>query len=226
MTYEVEFQSKMGVELLQYMGDDEFVAKAARVSTGKDQETQEKISGLIRYLARERHTVPFEHLTATFRIEAPLFVRDQIIRHRTFSFSVKSLRYTEAAPKFYVPADFRPLKNAGTSARPNMVLDPNIDVADIQTEHKNSAQFAWDTYQYMLEHGAANEVARNVLPASTYTAFYMTGNLLNWSKMIWLRGGYTGHPQQEVAAVAGHIENALNEIWPLSLKALMAGDER
>src|SRR5690625_6825411 len=81
----LNFRSDMKVELVDSWGSDEMIARAARVSTNKDSVTQGKIDGLIRYLMRYRHTSPFEHVGATFRLEVPLFVRDQIVRHRTFS---------------------------------------------------------------------------------------------------------------------------------------------
>lgn len=75
------------VEYIQHMGDDEMIAKAARVSTGNDKESQEKIKGLIGYLAREDHTSPFEHTALTVRVEAPIFIAREVMRHRTFCIS-------------------------------------------------------------------------------------------------------------------------------------------
>ena len=69
---DIQLRSDIKVEAIQWMGNDEIIAKAARVSTGKDQEDNDKITGLINYLARERHTSPFEHTALTVRIEAPI----------------------------------------------------------------------------------------------------------------------------------------------------------
>ena len=42
---DITFKSDMGVELIDSMGSDETVARAARVSTGRDQIEQGKIEG-------------------------------------------------------------------------------------------------------------------------------------------------------------------------------------
>ena len=217
----INIRSTFDVELVQCMGSDEMVARAARVSTGRDQITQEKIVGLIGYLARERHTSPFESCTATVRITAPLFVVQQVLRHRTFSYSQLSHRYTEASPEFYVPAPERPLSNQGSSAHPDLQHDPEIPYSAVLSAHEAGFKDAWSSYQELIGMGVANEVARNVLPASIYTSLYMTGNLLNWIKFLKLRNGSEGHPQFEIAEVANEIERQLTEKYPITMKAWM-----
>ena len=44
--------------------------------------------------------------------------------------------------------------------------------------HRSLAECAWHDYQLQLEAGIAREVARNVLPLSLYTSFYVTINLM------------------------------------------------
>lgn len=217
-------RSTFDVDLIQTMGSDEMVARAARVSTGRDQLEQEKIEGLIGYLARENHTTPFESCTATFRVTAPMFVVQQILRHRTLSYSALSHRYTEATPEFYVPDPDRPLKNAGSSAHPNLVADDSITYGEVLSLHEGAVKDAWDYYVCLIELGVANEVARNVLPANLYTSLYMTGNLLNWIKFLRLRNGTHGHPQYEIAEVANEIQYQLTKKFPLSMTAFFQGE--
>lgn len=201
------------------MGSDEMVARAARVSTGKDQLDQGKIEGLIRYLVAEQHTSPLESCVATFRISAPLFVVNQIVRHRAFSYSALSHRYTEATPEFYVPELTRPLVNEGTSARPHLVAGSDLLPFATQWAHHEAFTAAWDAYRTMIDAGVANEVARNVLPQATYTSLYMTGNLNNWMKFLHLRTGLTGHPQYEIAEVANEIQYQLECVYPITMGA-------
>lgn len=219
----VEFTPVQGVQLIDSMGNDETVARAARVSTGRDQLDQGKIAGLIGYLAREGHTSCFEHCTITFRIEAPIFVARQIMRHRTFSYNELSLRYTEAEPKFYIPDTNRPLKNAGSSAHPHLVDDDGIPYAYALAAITDSSAASYEIYKEMLEVGVAQEVARMVLPTNTFTTFYMTGNLNNYAKFIKLRNGSDGHPQHEIQEVAQEMELALQSHYPVSMTALMGG---
>jgi thymidylate synthase (FAD) len=74
------------IALKRSMGDDSAVVDAARVSYGQDELTglePDRDEKLIRYLLRHRHTSPFEHVTFTFVVQAPIFVLRQWHRHRT-----------------------------------------------------------------------------------------------------------------------------------------------
>src|SRR5438046_3178480 len=48
------------VRLVDYMGGDESIVQAARVSYGKGTKSVNEDRGLIRYLMRHMHTTPFE----------------------------------------------------------------------------------------------------------------------------------------------------------------------
>src|SRR5690625_453309 len=104
MVTEILYRSDMSVNLVESWGSDEMVARAARVSTNSDLLDQGKIKGLIGYLIRNRHMSPFAHVGATFRVESPLFVRDQMVRHKFLDPNIQSLRFSEASPEFYLPA--------------------------------------------------------------------------------------------------------------------------
>lgn len=223
---DIQFRSDIGVEYIQHMGTDEMVAKAARVSTGKDQEDIDKITGLIGYLASERHTSPFEHTGLTVRIEAPIFVAREAMRHRTFSFNEVSGRYAKLKPEFYVPNDERPLVNKGTGARPNLVTDAEVGkwtYATLQSvtrgAHILNAEASWEAYEHLLGEGVANEVARDMLPVSTYTSWYITGNLHAWFNFFNLRSGRVGHPQFEIVDMSLQVEEIVKGLFPISAEA-------
>jgi thymidylate synthase (FAD) len=94
------------VELIDYMGDDKRAVDAARVSFMRDNTSKtltDKDKRLIKFLADHKHTSPFEHMTATFRLTVPLFVRSQIMRHRTFSYNEVSRRYTSENIQVWKP---------------------------------------------------------------------------------------------------------------------------
>ena len=216
---EIKFRSDIGVEYIQHMGTDEMVAKAARVSTGKDQEETVKINGLIRYLASERHTSPFEHTGLTVRVEAPIFVAREAMRHRTFSFNEISGRYAELKPEFYMPQHERGLTNKGTGAHPEIVAGSGIQWAKAAAEHDDAYANSWLAYQAMLGQGVATEVARNVLPVGTYTSWYMTGNLHAWFNFFNLRSGRVGHPQFEIVDMSLQVEEIVKDLFPVSAEA-------
>ena len=224
---EITFKSDMDVELVESMGTDETVARAARVSTGRDQLEQGKIEGLIKYLVREGHTSTLEHCTVTVRVHVPIFVHRQLMTHRTLSKNSESGRYKELEPVFYVPSEDRPLVNAGSGAHPNLVHeapDPRgfgmMSLSEFtQDVHRDLAEAAWDYYVQLTQEGVATEVARNVLPVSIYTSSYLTGNLLGWFNFLRLRAGYTGHPQFEIVEVAKKVEAIIEELYPITYKA-------
>lgn len=216
---DITFKSDMGVELIDSMGSDETVARAARVSTGRDQLEQGKIEGLIRYLVREAHVSTLEHCTVTVRVQVPIFTHRQIMTHRTLSKNSESGRYKELEPVFYVPGENRPLINAGSGAHPDLVHGVTGLHSEVQDIHETSARRSWDLYEALLKEGIATEVARNVLPVSIYTSAYLTGNLLAWFNFLKLRAGYVGRPQYEIQQVAKKVESIIEELYPLTYAA-------
>jgi hypothetical protein len=71
------------VALVDYMGDDASVERAARVSYGYGTRRTNQTRGLIRYLRRHGHTTPSEMVELKFHCAMPMFVARQWIRHRT-----------------------------------------------------------------------------------------------------------------------------------------------
>lgn len=95
------------VRLTDSMGSDLSVVRAARVSYDADWRAGDDTGSdarLIRYLWRNAHTSPFESVTFTFEVKAPIFVFRQWHRHRTWSFNEVSARYAELPSDFYTPA--------------------------------------------------------------------------------------------------------------------------
>lgn len=71
------------VRVVDYMGDDEAIVQAARVSYGRGTSKLRDDRGLIRYLIRHRHTTPLEMCEIKLHVKLPIFVARQWIRHRT-----------------------------------------------------------------------------------------------------------------------------------------------
>ena len=71
------------VALVDYMGSDEAVEQAARVSYGAGTRKVSQTRGLIRYLRRHHHTTPSEMVELKFHCAMPMFVARQWVRHRT-----------------------------------------------------------------------------------------------------------------------------------------------
>ena len=95
------------VRVVDYMGSDEAVVQAARVSYGRGTKKVSNDRGLIRYLLRHRHTTPFEMCELKLHVKLPIFVARQWIRHRTANVNEYSARYSRLDREFYVPdADY------------------------------------------------------------------------------------------------------------------------
>ena len=91
------------VRVVDYMGGDQSVVQAARVSYGKGTKSLNEDRGLIRYLLRHSHTTPFEMCEIKLHMKLPIFVARQLIRHRMASVNEYSARYSEVKDEFYLP---------------------------------------------------------------------------------------------------------------------------
>ena len=91
------------VRLVDYMGTDQAIVQAARVSYGEGTKKVSEDRGLIRYLLRHRHTSPFEMVEFKFHVKLPIFVARQWIRHRSASVNEYSGRYSVMKEEFYIP---------------------------------------------------------------------------------------------------------------------------
>ena len=214
---EIEFRSDLRVTYIDSMGDDKRIAQAARVSTAGLDNDREKYVGLVRALIRDGHWSPLESCTMTIAFDVPAFTRDQIIRHRSMSFSVFSLRYSEAKPVFWVPSDDRPLVQVGKALDYRREQGSKVQRVLAEGKIVDTATRAWLDYERMIESGVANEVARTVLPNSIYSPFWATGNLRSWLHFIGLRNDE--HAQYEVREAAAKVEAIIGERWPVALAA-------
>lgn len=65
------------VSLVDYMGSDEDIERAARVSYGYGTRQASATRGLVRYLRRHRHSTPTEMVELKFHCAMPMFVARQ-----------------------------------------------------------------------------------------------------------------------------------------------------
>lgn len=223
----MEFTSELAVDLVQHTGSDAFIASAARVSTGAELEqfAAEKDAGLINYLVRKRHGSPFEHGSMTFRIEAPIFLFREFQRHRIgWSYNEVSGRYKKLEPKFYVYPEDRPLVQAGSGAHPDLVQGDSQLLKFVNGSVQSVSRKAWREYEAMLELGAANEVARAVLPVTTYSSMYATCNPRSLMSFLSLRtddpaNAFESKPQWEIEQVAYAMQSEFAQLFPATFEA-------
>ena len=218
---EIKLRSDMGVTLIDHMGSDRMVAEAARVSTLGLDNNREKYVGLVRALMRDKHWSPFMHPQMTIAFEVPLFVRSQLVTHYSLARSEFSMRYSEARPEFWVPTEDRPLVQVGKALdyRREMGTDQQSEAARLNIEQ--AAWSAWTYYSELLENGIAAEVARTVLPQSTYTTLWLTGNLRSW--LSFLGNRMDKHAQWETQEVGTKVAEIFAERFPITFEAYMQG---
>lgn len=223
MSDELQFLSKPEVRLIDHMGTDASVTRAARVSVlglNEQQQAEAKEAGLINYLMKARHGSPFEHATMTFYVKGPIFSFREFMRHRMASYNERSGRYSVLEGNFYVPDVKRPLVNVGSSARPEFG-PATRDVYDLMVEQVTDAYtIAWAAYQTMLAAGIANEVARIVLPVGIFSEMYVTMNLRALMNFLSLRvdspdAAVRTRPQFEIQQEAELMEAEFALHYPL-----------
>lgn len=115
---------------------------------------------------------------ACFRIKTPIFVARQFMRHRSFSYLEMSRRYTKGSK---VPFEFwfpRSLTEAGIK------------------EVTDKCNSIYNQFSSILE----TQVASRFLPQTTYTEFYMMGEVEGLRNFFQLR--LDSHAQAEIRELA------------------------
>jgi thymidylate synthase (FAD) len=209
------------VRLIDSMGNDLSVVRAARVSyeaawrAGEDTGSDKR---LINYLWKNKHTTPFEAVTFTFEIKAPIFVFRQWHRHRTWSYNELSARYRELPEEFYIPD----INIIGQQSKNNkqgrdlIKFDLDIQTSNIE-QYKHICKQAFEQYKCLIGANWPRELARAILPVSTYSHMFATVNLLNCMKFLTLR--CDEHAQYEIRMYANTIEKLIIPIVPFCLQA-------
>lgn len=231
------------VRVVDYMGADESIVQAARVSYGKGTKKVSEDEGLIRYLLRHSHTTPFEMCELKLHVRVPMDCWRQWIRHRTANVNEYSTRYSIAinATKKTPPGEWR-LQSAnnkqgsdgGLSEFPDDFEHPGY-LADHMKQDEPGAyltrreqsqhEFASEIYQERIDFGVAREQARKDLPLSTYTEAYWKIDLHNLLRFLSLR--MDSHAQFEIRQYANVIGEEIVSRWvPLTWQAFNDYDFR
>ncbi len=204
------------VRLVDSMGDDNAVIRAARVSYGEESKGADADRKLIQYLMEHNHGTPFEHIVFTFHIRCPIFVARQWFRHRIGSFNEISGRYTELHTGFFVPTLLRQNKTSNHQASIEGDFSDE-EIESMMTEWNYVLDIVKSTYESLLEKGLAREQARAILPLGTYTEFYWTVNLRSLFNFIRLRTSEDS--QAEMRGYADIVKLIAEEKAPWSFEA-------
>ena len=219
------------VRVIDYMGDDNAVVQAARVSYGRGTKKVSEDRGLVNYLMRHWHTTPFEMCEIKVHVKLPIFVARQWIRHRTASINEYSARYSVLDREFYLPEPAQ-LKAQSVSNRQGrgdeMAPDDAARVLDLL---RGDSERTYANYAWMLNEdaegakvdperdGLARELARINLTLATYTQWYWKTNLHNLMNFLRLRAD--AHAQFEIRVYAEALLDVMARWVPLSHEAFL-----
>ena len=211
----MELLTNLSVIYIDHFGDDLSPVKAARVSTLSDTRTHDPARDLklAKYLLEHGHTSPYEHAGATFRISAPLYVARQIMRHRTCSYNEVSRRYTDEEISFYLPRTLHSQHALRLQCSADTLIEKSAETLEMMRAHYEASEAL---YTELLARGVAREEARQVLPVSLMTQFYMTANLLNWLKFIAIRTD--PHTQNDTRTIATALKLQLSTLFPQTMQ--------
>ena len=219
------------IRVIDYMGNDNSIVQAARVSYGKGTKKVNTDSGLIKYLMRHWHSTPFEMCEIKYHVKLPIFIARQWIRHRTANVNEYSARYSILDKEFYLPSKEN-LAAQSTSNRQGRGDIINGGQAEkVLGLLKEDAERTYKNYEEMLNErydgtviddnkvGLARELARMNLTLNTYTQWYWKTDLLNLMNFLRLRADH--HAQYEIRAYADVMLDTLKRWVPITYDAFI-----
>lgn len=218
------------VRLIDYMGDDSAIVQAARVSFGKGTKTPSDDRTLIRYLARHRHTTPFEMCEIKLHCKMPIFVARQWIRHRMASVNEQSARYSILEREFYIPQTEVLAQQSKTNRQGRGEPLCERDAERVIDLLRNEALSAYTTYEELLNDDGtgkpaqadqpqlARELARMNLSLNFYTQWYWKIDLHNLAGFLSLRKDK--HAQYEIRVYAEVIAQLVEQWVPIAWEAI------
>lgn len=194
------------------------IVQAARVSYGHGTKQVNEDRGLIRYLARHRHSTPFEMVEFKFHHVMPIFVARQWIRHRTANVNEYSARYSVVKDRFYRPS-LESLRQQSTTNRQGGTDQVDSLTAEEFYKYLEATEAHYADYQKMLDNGVARELARIGLPLSIYTEWYWKIDLHNLLHFLSLR--MDPHAQREIRDYANAMFTLIQPIVPIACEAFL-----
>ncbi len=192
------------------------IVQAARVSYGQGTKQVNEDRGLIRYLARHRHTTPFEMIEFKFHHVMPIFIARQWIRHRTANVNEYSARYSVVKDRFYRPS-LANVRKQSMANRQGGEEPIDESTASEFLAYLDKTESLYKDYEGLMEKGVTRELARIGLPVSVYTEWYWKIDLHNLFHFLSLR--MDAHAQQEIQDYARAMFALIKPICPIAAEA-------
>jgi thymidylate synthase (FAD) len=187
---------------------EEIVAHCARVSNPKNQDNGDH-TRLLKYCIKHGHLSIFEMANMTVEVITPLAIATQLLRHRSMTYQQLSLRYAtndeikdllgEFGALYYLPEEARVQDHKN---RQNSIVTDDASLTDsMQNTMMAVHSVSQMAYDDLLSQGICKELARMVLPQSTFTRLYVNGTLRSWMTYLKVRDepGVVQHEHVELA---------------------------
>jgi thymidylate synthase (FAD) len=218
------------VRVVDYMGNDEAIVQAARVSYGRGTKRVQEDRGLINYLLRHWHTTPFEMAEIKLHVKLPIFVARQWIRHRTANVNEYSARYSVLDREFYIPEPQHLAAQSSSNRQGRGDVLEGDEAAEVLALLRRDSEQVYDDYALMLNDGSegkqrddrvglARELARMNLSLNYYTQWYWKTDLHNLMGFLRLRAD--AHAQYEIRAYADVMTDIMAAWVPLAHAAFL-----
>jgi thymidylate synthase (FAD) len=191
---------------------EDLISYCARVSNPSNQLNTETAPKLLKYLITHKHFSPYEMVNMCVEIKTSRAIAAQILRHRSFSFQEFSQRYSQST-------SFEDIEWRMQGKTNRQVGEDEVDLSpELKEEVDNALDSCKELYDKLIEKGLAKECARMILPLTTSTTLYMTGNIRSWLFYIDLRT--KEDTQKEHRIIAEEIKKIFIKEFPATSCAL------
>ena len=204
------------VELVEMFGDDLTPARVARISYMSKGDEASNRALLVR-LIHLGHYSPFEQQVFRFILhDIPIYIGEQILRHRIASPMKRSFRYTRPVRGMdlneivHIPPEFTGAKRTSID---RAVREEKL--RKIQAHIRSSLKL----YDELVTAGLRKEAARTVLPFGTRTSMYWTINMRSLMNFLELR--LSKAAQWEIRQIAKAVVRILEQAVPLTLTTFL-----
>lgn len=202
------------VQLVDSMGSDRSIVRAARVSRlgDSDEASDAEVERLIRYMLKHGHSSPFEHVVLTFRISIPKYAAVQWMRHRTWAYNEVSRRYTSERVELQPSPVWR--EQATTNKQASGA--PLANQGGPAGVYQHVSVVCLNAYHDLIARGVSREQARMVLPQAMMTEFYGTVSLHNL--FGFLRQRLASDSQKEIREPAEECLKLARTVAPVAVR--------
>lgn len=207
------------IRVIDYMGNDQSIVDAARISYGQGTTSKNDDKGLINYLMRHHHTSPFEMCEIKLYIKCPIFIARQWIRHRTANVNEYSARYSEVKDDIYIPQPEHVKTQHSSNKQMSGGELSQIEIDCFLEDLESGCKRQYTDYKVALAngYGVSRETARIGLTLNTYTEFVWKIDLHNLLHFLRLR--MDSHAQYEIRVYSDVIAEIVKAWCPLAYEA-------